>query len=154
EYRQEALVEEYIEGREVCIGLLGNDPPVPLPPVELDFVSRELRLLTWGDKYHRSLDEPEKICPAPLTAVELSEVNALALATFRACHAKDYARVDIRIDQSGRPYVLEINSMASLGQGGSFVRAAAAAGLEFPALVNVIVDIAWRRYLSPDEMPQ
>jgi D-alanine-D-alanine ligase len=148
EYRQEALVEQYIEGREICIGLLGNNPPALLPPVELDFGTRELRLLTWGDKFHRSLDEPEKVCPAALAAPALSELNALALATFRACHARDYARVDIRIDQSGRPYVLEINSMASLGQGGSFVRAAAAAGLDFTALVNAIVDIAWQRYSS------
>jgi D-alanine-D-alanine ligase len=151
EYRQGALVDEYVEGREIYIGLLGNSPPALLPPVELDFGTRELRLLTRDDKYHRSLDEPEKICPAPLAAPALSEVNALALATCRACHARDYARVDIRIDQSGRPYVLEINSMASLGQGGSFVRAAAAAGLDFTELVNRIADIAWQRYLSVNQ---
>jgi D-alanine-D-alanine ligase len=144
-YQQEALVEEYIDGREVSIGLLGNDPAECLPPVELDFASRELRLMSRDDKYHRRGDEPRKVCPAPLAPDALRRLNEIAVATFRACHCRDYARVDIRIDASGHPYVLEINSMASLGRGGSFVRAAAAAGYSFGALVSRIVDVAHER---------
>jgi D-alanine-D-alanine ligase len=146
-YRQEALVEEYVDGREICIGLLGNDPPVPLPPVELDFAGRPLRLVTFDDKYHRSFNEPTKTCPAPLAPATLAALEAIAVATFEACHCRDYARVDIRLDPAGRPYVLEINSMASLGAGGSFVRAAEVAGLPFDALVERIVTIAWERSL-------
>lgn len=144
-YRQEALVEEYVDGRELCVGLLGNDPPAVLPAVELDFSDRPMRLVTFEDKYHRTFDEPGKLCPAPLDRALLAEVEAIAVATFEACHCRDYARVDLRLDADGRPYVLEINSMASLGAGGSFVRAAEEAGLPFDALVNRIVDIAWER---------
>ena len=144
-HRQEALVEEYVDGRELCVGLLGNDPPAVLPPVELDFSGRALRLVTIDDKYHRALDEPAKVCPARLPAATLAEVEAIAVATFEACHCRDYARVDIRLDADGRPFVLEINSMASLGAGGSFVRAAEVAGLTFDALVNRIVAIASQR---------
>lgn len=148
DYGQSALVEEYVDGREVCIGLLGNDPPETLPAVELSFAGRELRLNTFDDKYHRRTDEPEKLCPPPLPRSMLRDLGEIARATFEACHARDYARVDIRIDQSGRPYVLELNSMASLGAGGSFVRAAETAGYTFEALINRIVDVTQERYFG------
>lgn len=148
DYQQEALVEEYVDGREVCIGVLGNEPPILLPPVELDFGARGLRLMTWEDKYHRRVDEPKKICPAALSADQVELVNTLARETFRACHARDYARVDIRFDAAGNPNVLEINSMASLGLGGSYVHAACSAGLSFDELVGRIVDAAYRRYFG------
>src|SRR5262249_58468780 len=64
-YRQEALVEEYVDGREVCIGLLGNDPPEILPPVELDFGERPLRIMTWDDKEHPTAHQPPKNAPPP-----------------------------------------------------------------------------------------
>lgn len=64
--RTAALVEEYIDGREVCVALLGNDPPEALPAGELSFDDRALRLVTWDDKHHKCPDEPRKLCPAPL----------------------------------------------------------------------------------------
>jgi D-alanine-D-alanine ligase len=152
-FDQAALVEEYIDGREVCVALLGNDPPDALPAVELDFKGRALRLMTWDDKYHRRSDEPDKICPADLPQSILEEVEEVALMTFQACHARDYARVDIRIGQDGRPYVLEINSMASLGPGGSFVCAAKAAGFSFDDLVCRIVEVAHQRYFGESTPP-
>jgi D-alanine-D-alanine ligase len=145
EYQQEALVEEYIEGCEVCIGLLGNDPVEFFPPVELDFGDRDLRLMTLEDKLHHRMDEPLKVCPAPLDTDMLQRLNQLALATFRACHLRDYARVDIRIDPQGHPFVLEINSMASLGNNGSYITASRAAGYDFAALVNRILKVAHQR---------
>jgi D-alanine-D-alanine ligase len=147
-YGQAALVEEFVEGREVCVALLGNNPPETLPAVELDFKDRDLQLVTRDDKYHRREDEPEKRCPAPLPDPLLSRCAEVARATFEACHAHDYARVDIRIDPAGQPQVLEINSMASLGRGGSFVRAAQTAGYTFEDLVRRIVDVAHVRYFG------
>jgi D-alanine-D-alanine ligase len=147
-YQQAALVEEYIDGREVCVALLGNNPPLAFPPVELAFDDRPLRLMTWDDKHHRRPDEPRKVCPAPLDRALLQTVEHCARATFAACHTRDYARVDIRIDRAGRPWVLEINSMASLGASGSYVHAASAAGYGFESLVNRIVDVAHERYFG------
>ena len=147
-YQQEALVEEYIDGREVCIALLGNQRLEFLPPVELDFGARELRLMTRDDKYHQRNDEPNKLCPAPFDAAFDARLNSLASATFRACHCNDYARVDIRINRMGQPFVLEINSMASLGEGGSFVKAALTQGYSYATLVRRIVDIAQERYFG------
>ncbi|MDQ6806285.1 MAG: ATP-grasp domain-containing protein [Actinomycetota bacterium] len=145
-FRQDALIEEYIEGREFCLGLLGNSPPTVLPAVELDFERRGLRLMTLEDKYHRRTDEPGKICPAPVCDSALRELEQLAVATFEACHCRDYARVDIRLDPDGRPWILEINSMASLGLRGSYVRAAAETGLDLETLLERIVYSAWSRH--------
>jgi D-alanine-D-alanine ligase len=145
-YQQDALVEEYIEGREVCVGLLGNEDMEFLPLVEQDFGDRPVKLLTWDDKMHRADIEPGKICPAPLDAPLARRLREISLATFRACHCQDYARVDIRIDAQGNPYVLEINSMASLGLGGSYMLAAKTSGYSEASLVVRILEVARQRY--------
>jgi len=143
QYRQDALVEEYIDGREVCVGLLGNGDNIEvLPIVEQDFSDRPVRLMTWEDKAHKAIVEPRKICPANIGGGLAEHLRQISLATFRACRCRDYARVDIRIDEHGNPYVLEINSMASLGLTGSFVLAAETAGYTLDALINRIVDVA------------
>jgi D-alanine-D-alanine ligase len=147
-YRQDALVETYVEGREVCVGLLGNDPVELLPLVEQDFGDRTVRLLTWADKMHNADIEPGKICPAPIDTALGERLRAIASLTFRACHCRDYARVDIRIDENGKPYVLEINSMASLGLGGSYMLAAKTAGYTPASLAVRIVDVAHHRYFG------
>jgi D-alanine-D-alanine ligase len=148
EYQQEALVEEYVAGREICIGLLGNNNIEFLPPVELDFDGRQLHTLTWEDKYHKSVDEPTKICPAELSEDLANRLRELSLTTFRVCNCKDYARVDIRINPSGNPFVLEVNSMASLGAGGGFVLAARKSGYCFESLISRIVNITHERYFG------
>jgi D-alanine-D-alanine ligase len=147
-YQQEALVEEYIDGREICAGLLGNEDMECLPLVEQDFGGRARRIMTWEDKFHKVQDEPAKLCPAPVDAGLARRIREIAAATFQACHCRDYARVDIRVDASGSPFVLEINSMASLGGAGSYVLAARNAGYSFAALVNRIVDVAHVRYFG------
>jgi D-alanine-D-alanine ligase len=147
-YQQDALVEEYIAGREIAVGILGNNPGMCLPLVEIDFSGRETAMMTHDDKVHKSEQEPMRICPAPVERELGERLRAISLATFRACHCRDYARVDIRIDQAGRPFVLEINSMASLGWGGAYVLAARQAGMSFPELVCGIVDAAHARYFG------
>ncbi|MBK7369084.1 MAG: ATP-grasp domain-containing protein [Candidatus Eisenbacteria bacterium] len=144
-YGQDALVEEYIDGREVAIGLLGNDPVEILPIVELDFRGRASKIVSKGDKFHKTEDEPEKLCPAPLDAELERKLHALAHKVWRACGCRDYARIDVRIGLDGEPSVLEINSMASLGAGGSYMRAATTAGWTFETLVAEIVDRAHLR---------
>ncbi|WP_445222727.1 ATP-grasp domain-containing protein (plasmid) [Bradyrhizobium sp. Pa8] len=151
QYDQDALVEEYIDGREICVALLGNEGIETLPLVEHDFADRPIRLITWEDKAHRAAAEPEKICPALVDEDLAKRLRDISVATFRACFCRDYARVDIRVDRAGQPFVLEINSMAALGQGASYVLAARAAGLGFPALANRIVDVALARHALSDK---
>jgi D-alanine-D-alanine ligase len=148
EYRQDALVEEYIEGREVAVALLGNDHIETLPLTEIDFGTRTVRMMTGPDKFHRTEDEPTKICPALLDDRIARRLREIAIGVFRACQCRDYARVDMRIDPDGNPFVLEINSMASLGQGGAYVLSARAAGYDFNRLIVRIADVAWERYFG------
>jgi D-alanine-D-alanine ligase len=147
-YQQDALVEEYIEGREICVGLLGNETLQFLPFVEHEFGAASVRMLTWEAKTGKLAADVRKICPAPVSEALAAGLRAISEATFRACWCRDYARVDIRIDVNGAPYVLEINSMASLGSTGSFVLAASAAGYPLDELVNRILDIAHSRYFG------
>ncbi len=147
-YLQDALVEEYIEGREVCVGILGNDPARCLPLVEIIYGDRALHLYTREDKGHMRPDELAKRCPASLPEPLAGRLWEMALGTYAAVHCKDFARVDIRIDPSGNPYVLEINSMTSLSCGSSFVNAAFTAGHSMPSLVREIVETAQKRYAA------
>lgn len=147
QYQQDALVEEYIDGREVCVALLGNGDEVEvLPLVEQDFGDRPVRLMTWEDKAHKGTVEPRKICPANVSGPLADRLREISLATFRACHCLDYARVDLRIDGDDNPYVLEINSMASLGPTGSYVLAAQMAGYRMDGLINRILKVTHSRY--------
>jgi len=147
-YRQKALVEEYVEGRELTVSLLGNDPVEILPIVELEFGDRSTRLFLRADKFHRTEDEPQKICPAALREDVARRVRDVALRVYRTCQCRDYARVDIRLAADGTPYVLEINSMAALGRGGAYVLSAKVAGYGFSELVCRIVDVAHERYVG------
>lgn len=142
------LVEEYIDGREVNVALLGNDPVEALPPVELTFTEGP-PIYTYEDKTHKSNREIVPVCPAPLSKEETERVQSLAIATFKALGCFDAARVDFRRDEKGNFYILEVNSMASLGPGGSFVFAADKIGLDYNALANRLVEIAGKRYFGP-----
>lgn len=147
-YAQDALVEEYIEGREICVALLGNEELEVLPLVEHDFGGRKTRLMTWEDKNHIAVAGPQTICPAQVGSELASMLRDLSVATFRACLGRDYARVDLRIDRSGQPFVLEINFSPSLNNMHSYVRAATTGGYTFSNLVNRILDLAHTRYFG------
>jgi D-alanine-D-alanine ligase len=147
-YQQDALVEEYIDGREICVALLGNEEMEILPFVEQDFGGREVRLMTWEDKAHKGAAEPQKICPVAVDEDLARKLREISCATFHVCRCKDYARVDIRVNAAGTPYVLEINSMASLGASGSYILAANTAGYSTSELINRILDVAHLRYFD------
>ncbi|MET4038250.1 MULTISPECIES: ATP-grasp domain-containing protein [unclassified Bradyrhizobium] len=147
-YAQDALVEEYIEGREISVALLGNEKLEVLPLVEHDFGDRKVRLLTWEDKMHMALAPPQKICPAQIGIKLATTLQDLSIATFRGCVCRDYARVDFRIDRSGKPFVLEINSHPSLHNTDSYARAATTGGYSFSHLLNRILDLAHSRHFG------
>ncbi len=151
-YQKPTLVEEYIEGREINVGLLGNHPVKALPPVELVF-GEGPNIYTYEDKTGRSDRTVEKICPAALSPEQIEQLQQLAIDTFNALGCYDSARVDFRLDQEGNPYILEVNSMASLGPNGSYVYAAEKIGLSYTDLINQLIQIAYERYFGPYLMP-
>jgi D-alanine-D-alanine ligase len=148
QFRQAVLAEEYIEGREINVGVLGNDPPEAFPPVELDFGTEGPAIYTFDDKKGTSGRQIGHRCPAPV-AEELSiRAQELAVQAFRALGCADCARVDMRLDPSGELYILEINSLPSLGEHGSYLVGAQAVGLDFTAFVNRLIEVASARYFG------
>jgi D-alanine-D-alanine ligase len=166
-YQQTALVERYIEGREVTVGLVGNltGPTARRLPRDLSAVERGLRFMPpleinlgpyqeTDTVYSNRLkvDIPEQIdywCPAPLDPPLVEELNFLAAATFRVTGCRDVARVDFRLDSRDglKPYILEINPLPGLTpEISDLVIEARAAGVEHAALVNLILDTALKRY--------
>jgi D-alanine-D-alanine ligase len=151
EFKQQALVEQFIRGREFCVGLLGNGDPEAFPILEIDLENDPDAIQTVDDKKQKPRD---KICPAKISQELADEMVRLSKMAFRALGLRDFARVDIRMDKEENIYLLEINSMASLGDTGSFVYAAKVAGYDYTRLVNRIVDVAAVRYFSEMILPQ
>ena len=169
-YRQPILVERFIRGREVTVGVVGNlRPPVArrmpddeaaarvlgglrfLPPLEVNFEAypeSEAGVYTnrmkteWAHEFHY-------LCPAPLPPALGQELNLLAAAVFRVTDCRDVARVDFRLDEEDgdRPYILEVNPLPGLYPGLSdLVLEAAADDIGYDALINSILDAARARY--------
>ena len=145
---QPVLAEQYIDGREVNVGVLGNDPPEALPPVELRFGEGGPNIYTYEDKTRTSGRTIEPVCPAPIGDGLTQQVKDSAIKAFNALGCFDCARVDMRIDADDNIYVLEVNSLPSMGEHGSYVEGAAHAGLDFAALANRLVEVASARYFG------
>ena len=152
-FKQPVLVEQYIEGREINVGLLGNNPPDVFPPAELIFGEGGPAIYTWEDKTRQSGREVRVVCPAEIDPDLALKAQELARHAFAALGCYDCARVDMRVDDKGDLYVLEINSLPSLGEHGSYLQGAAAFGLDFAGLVNRLVEVAATRYFRVPTPP-
>lgn len=149
-YHQPALVEEFIDGRELHSALWGNDPPAALPISEQDYslIPEPLkRLLTYDSKW-----EPESfyyrnipvICPARLTPEESMSVESVAKLTFEAQGLRDYGRIDLRL-KDGVPWVIDVNDIPDFSPESGFPSTALSAGIEYNAMVRRLLDISLQR---------
>lgn len=168
-YHQSVLVETFIEGREVTVGMVGNlVGPVArrlpydenlrrvqaglrfFPPMEVDLTPFLETDIVYDNRLKVALaDQLTYLCPAPLDEEIVDELNWLAAAVFRVTGALDVARVDFRLNahENWKPYILEINPLPGLSPGISdIVIEAAAEGVEYAELVNMILNAALRRY--------
>jgi D-alanine-D-alanine ligase len=147
-YRQAALAEEYICGREFTVGMLGERRPRVLPPMEVVFLDKtdptpiysfEMKQ-DWNDQIRYEV-------PARLSERELDRLEKAARECFAALGCRDVARVDFRMDPEGRIYFIESNPLPGLAPGWSdLVLIAQAAGIEYRALIGEILSFAIRRY--------
>jgi D-alanine-D-alanine ligase len=155
EFDQPVLTEQYIEGREINVGLLGNGTTLEtFLPAELVFGEGGPNIYTEDDKRRQSGREVGVVCPAPLDENITAEAQAIARKAFTVLGCYDCARVDMRMDDDGKLYVLEVNSLPSLGEHGSYVAAAEAMGLDFSGLVNRLVEVASSRYFGTPNPPE
>ena len=168
-YQQPVLVEKYVEGREVTVGLIGNleipaarrlpvDEDAPriqqglrfLPPMEVDLKPFETTDVVYSNRLKVALaDKLNYLCPAPIPDTLVQDLNWYAAAVFRVTGALDVSRVDFRLDvhDDWRPYILEINPLPGLAPIISdLVIEGAAIGIGHTELVNMILDTALKRY--------
>lgn len=153
-YRQDVLVEEFIHGVELTVGILGNEQPRILPVLEIDFSNCKGKgeyFYSWEVKEYQGIDplypDPEFHCPARLSREKEEEVKKTALAAHQALGCLDVSRVDIRLSAEFIPYVLEVNPLAGLDpQESNLPRMAQAGGISYPDLINGILESALRRY--------
>jgi D-alanine-D-alanine ligase len=145
-----ALAEEFIEGREFYVGVLGNVNPQALPPVEMDFTGLPdgaPHVLDAKAKWDEK--SPEYKGTRSVLANVPDEVRArlqeVALAAYRALRVRDYGRVDLRLTAAGEAYVIEVNASCYLEKSSEFATAAAAAGTDYVTLVNRIAELALER---------
>ena len=149
-FHQPALVERFIEGREVYVPLLGNAARRALPLSEIQFGEAFIgkpNVVSYKAKWDADSAEFRQ-SPSEL-AVLPREIEArcveVAVAAFEALECRDYGRVDLRVDAAGQPFVIDINPNCDLHPQAGFARAAEAAGLSYADLALHLVDLAWER---------
>ncbi len=144
----EVLVQRYIEGREVNVGLLGE---TVLPIAEIDFGRMPKgmwRIVTYRSKWEDGSDEDlgsAARCPARLPAGVALQLRRIAVASWRLVGGAGYGRVDMRIDERGRPWILEVNANPDISPDAGLARMARVAGIEYGALVRRVCELGLQR---------
>ncbi len=161
-YRQPALVEEYIEGREIYVSLLGrmDDKPQIFPFFEIDFSDMPAdrpKIVSFEGKWVEGSVEYKGTRPVRcegLSAALKTRVAEAALAAFEAIDLRDYARMDIRLAADGTPYVIDVNPNCDLSDlAGGFSKAAKAGGVAYKDVILRIVELALARHDDADPFP-
>lgn len=148
-----ALAEEYIEGREFYVAILGNGDLQAFPPIEVDFSGLpegKPHVLDSKAKWDKQSPEYQgtRTVVADLPEELRARLQQVALTAYRALRVRDYGRIDLRLSPTGEIFVIEVNANCYLEQSSEFAMAAAAAGLDYPALVKKIVALACVRFPS------
>lgn len=154
-FKQPALVEEFIVGRELNVSVFGDKNPTVLPISEIDFsrmpenlhpiVSFQAKWDPMHEAYHKTIP----ICPAILPDEIREEAERMALQCVQAVGTRDYSRVDMRLSKDdNKLYVLEVNPNPDLTEGAGFMRSAKHAGYSYKKTLKMIVDFAYERKQS------
>ena len=156
EYQSPALAEQFIEGREYYVGVLGNQNARALPVIELDFSkfpADRPRIASWeakwgdeGDGKGAEFEGTESIFPEDLPDDLRDRMQKAAVDAFHALRLRDYARIDMRVTDAGDIYIIEVNPNCYLEAKSEFARAAERDGIPFDALIGQIVELASARY--------
>jgi D-alanine-D-alanine ligase len=144
----EVLVQKYVQGREVNVGILGESV---LPIAELDFSRMPKgmwRIVTYRSKWEDGSDEDlgaAPLCPARLPAGVAAQLRKIAVTAWRIVGGTGYGRVDLRIDERGRPWILEVNANPDFSPTAGLARMARVAGIDYGALVRQVCELGLER---------
>jgi D-alanine-D-alanine ligase len=142
----EILVQRFVTGREVNVGILGDQV---LPIAEIDFSGmpdQYWRIVSYRSKWQTGSDEdlgsvPQ--CPADLPGELAAELGRIALAAWRTVGGRGYGRVDLRIDENMRPWILEVNANPDFAPNAGLARMARTAGIDYAAMVRLVCEQAF-----------
>ena len=154
EFDSPALIEEYIEGREIYAAVLGNENPEVLPMVELDLskLPKGTPKIAGKDvKWDKETEAYKVTKSAPAEDLEESTIKRLsdtALSAYQALKLRDYGRIDMRLTKKGEVFVIEANPNPWLATTAEFAMAAKKAGRSYTQLIAEIVDLARARYVN------
>jgi D-alanine-D-alanine ligase len=149
-YAQPALVEEFVDGREFNVSLLGpSDAPrvLPLREIRYDLPPGLPRLVGYEAKWKPETAEYQGTMPATVEdpPESVAAVSSIARAAYSALGVRDYGRVDIRLEADGAPVVIDVNPNPDLGPGSGLAAAALEGGLSYPDLIGFVLDEALAR---------
>jgi D-alanine-D-alanine ligase len=152
EFDTPALIEEYIEGRELYVGVLGNEKPEALPVVEMDLsklpegtpkiAGSEVKWEEDTEAYKKT----KAFLPDDLDEEVVQKLQSTAVQAFQTLQLRDYGRIDFRLAKDGTIHVLEVNPNPYLLPSAEFAMAAKKAGRSYSDLIGEIVDLALARY--------
>jgi D-alanine-D-alanine ligase len=147
----DAIVEEFIAGRELYIGVIGNDRPRALPPIEMVFKNEpnvEGRIATfkakWSVKYRQSRGIENQVA-RDLSKALVQRLSDVAVRTYKAAGLRDYGRIDVRLAHDDAIYVVEANPNPYLAEGEDLAWAAEEAGYPYQDLLEKIAEMALQR---------
>jgi D-alanine-D-alanine ligase len=144
-YAQELLIESFVEGRELTVGIVGDQV---LPIIEIR-PKKAGEFYDFANKYNFLNPQAagaDHMCPAPLPNDITAEVQRVALAAHRALDLEVYSRVDVLLDAQNRPFVLEINTIPGMTPVSLLPEAAGAAGISYPELCRRIIELSLARF--------
>jgi D-alanine-D-alanine ligase len=152
QYAQPVLAERYIDGREINVTLIGNDDELAVLPLhEIDFGAMPAgrpRIVSYAAKWEEDHVDYAGTKPVPLRDANPALVTAcerVARGAWDAHGLRDYARVDLRVDKSGQPWVIDVNPNPDISPDAGVARSAAAAGMTYAQLIRRITETALRR---------
>ena len=132
------IVERYVKGREVDVGVLAGRP---LPPIE---IRPKSGFFDYKNKYQDGMTD--EICPTDFPEETIKELQSLALRVFHALHLEVYARMDFIVDESGAIWCLEANTLPGMTPASLLPKEAAAAGIEYGDLCEIIIQNSLKRF--------
>lgn len=152
-YNQDIILEEFILGRELNVAILGGKV-LPISEINFGGLPDEFpNIVTYDGKWTEGsvyYNHTKPVCPADLPERLKKKIQTIALASYDALNCRDYARVDIRLNNDGEPYVIEVNPNPDISSDSGFARAAAADGLSYDDLLFTIANFALSRKKKND----
>lgn len=147
EFKQPALVEEFIDGREILVGILGRAKPIVLPITEIvfDLPAMQRKFLYYDTKWLYDSDHYRRTvakCPAELDEACTDTLHSMAKKAYELLGVRDYGKVEFRLNEQGKPYIIEINPNSDLSKGVELHRMAKANNMDYTDFIGQIIESA------------